>query len=148
MFFTMDEIGYDNIGRILKIGHTSERWQMIDKIADGYGYEGIQFTPGLYETELGLNLSYIPDYLHNYRLSIHTGGVHPLDTSEEKTQLYSFLQKSLQWAARCGVEDVSIHPPCMTEVSDRTFMRRCFEEILHIWVPKFRDQGVTLSVAG
>ena len=45
MYFSMDEIGFENTEKIKKIPLEADRWKFINDVAKAYGFEGIHLTP-------------------------------------------------------------------------------------------------------
>lgn len=148
MYFAMDEIGPDNVSRLCLLDDKSEVWLEIARIAAGFGYEGVQFTSSLYEHKLGLSLRQIPKIFRTYRLTFHIAGIRPLASDQDEAELEALLQESLEIASQNGMEDVSLHPPRLADAGDgdRQLVRATFMRILKKWMPRYVDQGVTLSL--
>lgn len=62
MYFAMDEIGLENTEKIKLIDNESKRWKFIYEVAKEYGFNGIHFTPSLYNTRLPSFSEAIPKY--------------------------------------------------------------------------------------
>lgn len=148
MYFAMDEIGLDNVSRLRLISEKDEVWSEIDRIAAGFAFEGIQFTSSLYEGKLGLSLRHIPEILQKYRLTLHIAGIRPLASNRDEAELEALLQENLMIASENGMEDVSLHSPRLAGAGDgdRQTVRAAFMRILKRWMPRYDDQGITLSL--
>lgn len=148
VYFAMDEIGLDNVSRLRLIDDKDEVWSEIARIAAGYGFEGVQFTSSLYEGKLGLSLRQIPEIFRRYRLTFHIAGIRPLASDRDEAELEALLQESLEIASENGMEDVSLHPPRLASAGDgdRQSVRATFRRVLKKWMPRYVDQGITLSL--
>jgi sugar phosphate isomerase/epimerase len=148
MYLAMDEIGSDNVSRLCRLKDKDLVWLEVDRIASGFGFRGIQFTPSLYEHTLGLSLKEIPAMFRKYRLTYHIGGIRPLASSQDEEQLEAILQEGVRIASENGMEDVSLHPPRLAYASDgdRHWVRSTFMSVLKRWLPRYADHGITLSV--
>ena len=120
----------------------------IDRIAAGFGFQGIQFTPSLYEQRLGLSLKRIPDVFRKYRLTYHIAGIHPLASPRDEAELEALVQEGLEIASENGMEDVSLHPPRLANAGDgeTQTVRSTFKGFLKRWIPRYADHGITLSL--
>ncbi len=49
MYFSMDEIGFENTEKIKILETESLKWKFIYDVAKEYGFDGIHFTPSLYK---------------------------------------------------------------------------------------------------
>lgn len=58
------------------------------------------------------------------------------------------MQESLEIASQNGMEDVSLHPPRLADANDgdRQSVRATFMRIPKKWMPRYMDQGITLSL--
>jgi len=148
VYLAMDEIGSDNISRLRMVQDKESLWAEIDRIAAGFGFQGIQFTSSLYESKLGLSLRKIPSILRKYRLTYHIAGIRPLASLADEAELEALLQEALDVASENAMEDVSLHPPRLAYADDREreTVRSEFARILKRWVPRYADQGITLSL--
>jgi len=107
MYFAMDEIGLDNVSRLCLIDDKNRVWSEVDRIAAGFGYEGIQFTSSLCERKLGLSLKQIPDTFKRYRLTFHIAGTRPLASDRDEAELEALLQEILGIGSENGMEDAA-----------------------------------------
>ncbi len=146
MYLAMDELGCDNVEKVLRYQLSGDRWRAIDAIAQEYGVSGVQITPKMYEGELGLNVDDMPDYMLKYRLTCHYSGSYALVTVEDSERLQLALARAFILATRFGMEDVSLHPMIMTSQTDREAARQRFASILNEWLPRFTESGITLSL--
>ena len=74
MYFSVDDIGFENTEKIKLIQDESMIWEFIYEVAKEYGFDGIHFTPSCYKT-LSLDLHNIPEYFENLKLTFHFGGL-------------------------------------------------------------------------
>ncbi len=148
MYLAMDEIGSDNVTRLCRLKDKDSIWSEIDRIATGFGFRGIQFTPTLYERTLGLSLKEIPELLRKYQLTYHIGGIRPLASRGDEDQLETLLEDGVEIASENGMEDVSLHPPRFAYPGDgqRRSVRSSLLSILKGWAPKYADRGISLSI--
>ena len=109
MYFAMDEIGIENTEKIKTIESEPDRWKFIYDTAKAYGFEGVHFTPSLYKT-FNLDLKNIPDYFHEFRLSLHFHGS-PGITDSEYGIFDKEFEKMYEIAVKHNMHDISIHPP-------------------------------------
>jgi sugar phosphate isomerase/epimerase len=158
MYFSMDDIGDENLKILLNMQSESGKWQLISKFASEFGFTGIQISP-MYQDKFGLSLIRVPDYVRkSFRLTYHPGGVYQLNTAAEELALHSMLSESLDIGVESGSEDVSFHPPIIADVSrlplpkeDRsrghcTEAQDRLKTVLNVWLLKFKDKGITLSL--
>lgn len=146
MYLSMDEIGTDNVKRVIQLNQQLDRWKKIDEIASDFGFQGIQFTTNLYEREFGLSLREIPDFMGKYRCTYHIGGVYPLQSAEDIEWLDDMLKNSLEIASIYQMEDVSFHPPLIKVEKERSSTRKRLYDLVSKWAPKFFEKDITLSI--
>jgi sugar phosphate isomerase/epimerase len=161
MYFAMDYIGVENVRAIKEIHDQSEKWRFIYNLASGFGFTGIQLFPA-YESQFGLSFQSVPEFIRkSFRLTYHVGNlkdIAQLVTPDEVTKADTVLSNSLRLATLLGVEDVSIHPPVVDDISllplppeqaspERN--RRSIEQLrrlLTVWLHRFQSGGITLSI--
>jgi len=149
MYFSMDEIGYENALEVNGIKAVDEKWRFIYKVAKSYGFEGIHFTPSLYN-ELGLDLNTIPEYFGEFKLTMHLGGagVRKLASDEDCAMFSETMGRYLKIAERHNMHDISIHPPrtfTMTS-EEREMCERLFRKIVDKWLGVVLGRGISLSL--
>ena len=47
MYFSMDEIGFENTEKIKSMSSEADRWKFVYDVAKSFGFEGVHFTPSL-----------------------------------------------------------------------------------------------------
>ncbi len=148
MYFAMDEPGLDKQEQIRALRTQDEKWRALDALAGGAGLEGVQITTTLYEKTLGLSPDTVPDFIRQYRLTYHIGGLFDILTEDGLDALHAALDTALRRAAQNGFHDVSLHPPTLPPgmAPARGYVRERFQEAMGAWVRRFRWEGVTLSV--
>lgn len=148
MYFAMKDIGLDSRSAVRAIPAQGERWRALDALAQRMGAEGMHIDSRLYGQNLGLSLEAVPDFIRRYRLTYHLGGLPALTGDEEIRRLHGILDTALSHAAKNGFRDVSFHPPLMPPGMGpaRGFFRERFEEALSAWLPRYRWEGVSLSL--
>jgi len=140
MYFTMDEIGFANTKKIKNITAEPERWKFIYEVAKTYGFEGVHFTPELYE-EFGLDLSGIPAYFQDFKLTLHFSGLYR-NIPEPK------LTKAFEIATQHGMHDISLHPPDIYGLSssEKSLCYDLFRKTIEKWLEIALKNGITLSL--
>jgi sugar phosphate isomerase/epimerase len=158
MYYSMDNMGNENVVRLMQLSSDSEKWEFIAQIASGFGFAGIQIGP-TYQNKYGLSFTCIPDYIRkSFRLTYHIEGIYHLKTTEDEEKIQERLAESLKIAVGMGAEDVSLHPPLLSNLSlhsphlpdkspdRRAETRKRLNRLLVTWIPHFEDQGMTLSL--
>lgn len=147
MYFAMDEIGSDNISKLEELGTPQERWEFIFKIANELGFDGVQFTPSLYEKKYQLSLNEIPPNFKKFRLTYHLGGWSAFNENEVE-KFNEKMKNALNCACRFNMEDVSFHPPYFDEaqIQQRTTSKDNLRKFVEYWLPEFKRHGITLSL--
>lgn len=146
MYFAMDEIGNDSLQTVLHYDCPGDRWRQLSEIADRFGFRGVQLTSHFYAETMGLPLLEMPACMYKYRLSYHIGGVRRLRTVEEMNEWSRLLEQGLSLAVLHSMEDVSLHPPEVTGGAGREESRQLLSELFERWLPRYMQQGVTLSL--
>ena len=144
----MDNMGDENLTKLVSISDEAEKWSHIAQFAAQYGFTGIQVNP-TYQKTLGLKLTRIPEVIcQEFRLTYHLGGLYPLSTKDDEHKLQTDISDSLLIASSIGAEDVSLHPPYLSDGSpkQRKQSRKRFQNLLGAWVPRFTAHGITLSL--
>ena len=139
MYFSMDEIGFENTEKIKMIPLEADRWKLIYDVAKAYGFEGIHLTPSLYSKNFELDLENIPAYFQDFKLTLHFGGLLKI-TSEAFDEA---LSKHFDIALRNNMHDFSLHPPGAEEKDVcRSLLRRAIDK----WLPIAIRNGISLSL--
>jgi sugar phosphate isomerase/epimerase len=148
MYLAMDDLGDDNIEKIMRINNEMDKWKLISDSANRYGFSGIQINPSDYSKRLGLSLNRIPGFIDKFRLTYHIGGVATLESEEDYKNLNNHILEALNISAEYGVEDVSFHPPFISDDADtiRDRSKRYLSRLIESWIPKFIDKNITLSL--
>jgi sugar phosphate isomerase/epimerase len=160
MYFALEYLGIENVDRLKEIHSQSEKWRFIHNFAYESGFKGIQFYPA-YENEFGLSFQSIPEYIRkSFRLTYHTGntGISRIITPDEIEKTDLVFSKSLQTASFIGAEDVSFHPPLVTDIAllpvapdrvstpDSNKTKNQLRTLIKKWLPKFQACNITLSL--
>lgn len=158
MYYAMKSIGDENITRLKGISDSDEKWRFISNIACDFEFTGIQLELR-YSDEYGIHLNRIPDYIkESFRLTYHIEYLYHMLSAKDEEYLSELLRDNLHVADILGVEDVSLHPPVLANVSltppivpgrspeYRKQTRERFGKLLSTWVPRFLDHGITLSI--
>ena len=135
MYFSMDEIGHENTKKIKTITSESDRWLFIFDVANSYGFEGIHFTPSLYNNDFGLDLNNIPDYFQNFKLTLHFGGLHNIITEADHNTFDVALAQCFEIATKNNMHDISLHPPNIYGISADE-KKSCYE-LFHKTIDKW-----------
>jgi sugar phosphate isomerase/epimerase len=146
MYFSMDEIGFENEIEIKKISSESNRWKFIYDTAKTYGFEGIHITPSFYD-KLGLGLNNIPDYFQDFKLTLHLGGMYLIPESKYK-EFDIKMETSFKIALKNKMHDISIHPPYIHELTEREEGQSLdsFHKIINKWLKISEESGLSLSL--
>lgn len=143
----MDEIGADNVAALRLLDQPLQRWQMIDRIAEQFGFRGVQLTPRFYAEALGLSIREMPDFMRKYRLTLHIGGGGRLQSAQDLERWSDLLGDGLQLAGLHFMEDVSFHPPGFAPgTDDRALCLELLDRLTSHWLPQFEDKGIALSL--
>lgn len=158
MYFAMDDIGDEHIAHVTAHAGEDDTWRYIAQVVSDFGFTGIQLNPK-YQTDFGLSLTRIPDSIReSFRLTYHLGGLYHLNTPDDARFAYQKLEESLRIAKNLGIEDVSVHPPVLANASlqppylpvdapeRREKSRDQLHSLLKVWIPRFQEQGITLSL--
>jgi len=146
MYFAMDEIGFENEEKIKSISSESDRWQFMYDISKNYGFEGIHITPSLY-TKLGLDLSNIPDYFQDFKLSLHLGGLHAIMSERDTEAFDNELENAFEIALRHNMHDISIHPPVNNDTGFSSDEKKICEEWFDKAIAKWVKEAVHLNIS-
>jgi len=146
MYFALKSIGKDNEEKMNNLTSLSDKWQFIDKIAKNDGYNGIQFSNPFY----GIPIGNLPEYIKKFRLTHHLDYTANFTQDGEVEKYNSIIEIGLSCAVNNGVEDVSLHPPITWHKDHhrRDEFQAIFSRIIETWLPKFENEGITLSVEG
>jgi sugar phosphate isomerase/epimerase len=144
----MDDFGDDYFEEIKTYKNENNKWRKISEIAGNYGFAGIQINPTLYKDKLGLSLRTIPDFLRQFRLTYHMGGISTLINEDDYNKLNCNIAESLEISELYGIEDVSFHPPFINEETEiiRIKSKQYLEKLIEAWVPKFEHKNISLSL--
>jgi sugar phosphate isomerase/epimerase len=158
MYFSMDDMGDENAKTLRETSGESEKWHLIHRIASDYGFAGIQLGHQ-YQDTFGLSLTSVPDYIRNsFRLTYHIGGTPQLNSADDEQHWNKILSESIGIIETVGIEDVSLHPPILADVSllpltseDESAGRSIgakerLRRVLGSWLPIFQSKKVTLSL--
>ncbi|NLM27387.1 MAG: sugar phosphate isomerase/epimerase [Clostridiaceae bacterium] len=147
MYFSMDDIGFENIEKIKLMQNESMRWEFIYEIAKGYGFDGIHFTPSLYN-EFGLDLHNIPKYFENLKLTLHLGGLYKLTTDKDYEAFDNYLCDSFEIAMKRKMHDISIHPPYVYGISsnERKMCLCFFDKAISKWAKKAIKSNISFTL--
>lgn len=147
MYFAMDEIGFENAEEIKKISSEPDRWQFIYNTAAAFGFEGVHFTPSLYET-LCLDLGNIPDYFQDFKLTFHLGGLHKITSKSHLDAFNRGLEAAFAIAAKHNMHDISIHPPDTYELAahEKEICLEFFRKALEKWLKTAIEMGISFSL--
>jgi len=145
MYFAMDEIGIENSVKIKAITFESERWKFIYDTAKDYGFDGIHFTPSLYQT-FNLNLENIPDYFHDFKLTFHLGGMY-IVPGKKFDEHDAIMDSAYAIAVKHDMHDISIHPPNkQLTAADKAFSMESLGKFVDKWLNKLLDKNISLSL--
>jgi len=144
----MDEIGFENTEKIKGISSESDRWRFIYDTAKSYGFEGVHFTPSLYEKDFGLDLANIPDYFQDFKLTLHFGGLHKIISADSYNTFDAALEQGFDIAIKNSMHDISLHPPDIFGISpdEKKFCLELFHKMISKWLDVASKSGLTLSL--
>jgi len=148
MYFSMDEIGFENTAKIKQITSETDRWRFIYDTARSYDFEGVHFTPSLYNNDFGLDLNNIPDYFQDFKLTLHFGGEHKVITKEDYNAFDTALMQGFEIAAKNNMHDVSLHPPHIYGISENE-KKSCldfFHKSIDKWLGVALKSNMSLSL--
>jgi len=148
MYFSMDEIGFENTKKIKSIKSEAERWQFIYDTALSYGFEGIHVTPSLYNEDFGLDLNNIPGNFQDFRLTLHFGGLHRIISNDDYMAFDSALSQGFEIATRNNMHDISLHPPFIRGISqdDKKSCVEYFHKAVEKWLSIAIKNNISLSL--
>jgi sugar phosphate isomerase/epimerase len=144
----MDDFGDDYVEKIITATSEIDKWKLISDIADKYGFTGVQINPSEYREHLGLTLNRIPSFIDKFRLTYHIGGLNTLESEVDYEKLSDRISEAINISAQYGVEDVSFHPPFISDESDsiRNKSKGYLSRLIEFWIPRFMDKNITLSL--
>ena len=147
MYFTMDEIGAENTNKINTIGSESSRWKFIYDIAKEYGFEGIHFTPSLYN-KFKLDLNAIPDYFQEFKLTFHYGGITGIISVSDYEVFDRNFENVFEIALKNKMHDISIHPPYIYKMTtaEKGLSLDFFSKTIDKWLKILMNSGISLSL--
>jgi len=148
MYFSMDEIGYENTEKIKTISSEAKRWRFIYDVAKSYGFDGVHFTPSLYGKEFGLELSNIPDYFQDFKLTLHFGGLHKIISESDFVAFDKSLSNGFETATKNNMHDISLHPPDIYGLSadEKKSCLEFFHKVIDKWLDIASKSNMTLSL--
>jgi len=148
MYFAMDEIGFENTEKIKNIEAEAEKWQFIYDTAKSYGFEGVHFTPSLYNKDFGLDLNNIPDYFQDFKLTFHFGGSHKFITEDDYNSFNVALSQAFEIATRNNMHDISLHPSHIYGLSqdEKKVCLEFFYKMIDKWLDVAIKRNITLSL--
>ncbi len=159
MYYTMDNLGSENVVRVAQMSNEAEKWEYVRQVASGFGFAGIQVSSTYYERDLGLSPVDIPRWIgESFRLTYHSGDLYHLNTPEDERHFEEVIARILRIAVRSRAEDVSLHPPLLANVAlhapDHRYDAPDYREqskerlrsVLDKWLPRFLHEGISLSM--
>lgn len=148
MYFSMDEIGFENTDKIKNITTEADKWQFIYDTAKSYGFEGVHLTPSLYSKDFGLDLSNIPNYFREFKLTLHFGGLHKIISESDYNTFNIALKQGFEIAAKNEMHDISLHPPDIYGISpnEKKTCLEFFHKIIDKWLAIALKSNITLSL--
>lgn len=148
MYFSMDEIGFENTEKIKRIPSEADRWKFIYDVAKAYGFEGIHLTPSLYNKDFGLDLTSIPAYFQDFKLTLHFGGLHKITCETAYVAFDEALSKYFEIALRNNMHDFSLHPPDIYGITaeEKNVCHSLFRRAIDKWLPIAIRSGISLSL--
>jgi len=149
MYLALHDLGDENLKILDQMENATEKWSHIAHIASDFGVHGIQISP--YYRKWGFELTSIPHQLKDkFLLTYHLGGIYPICDQESKQKLDGVIANSLEIAAKNGMKDVSLHPPCFLDKTItpelRAQSKKVFMSLLKEWLPRFLAQKITFSL--
>ena len=148
MYFSMDEIGFENTEKIKSISAEADRWKFIYDTAKAYGFEGVHFTPSLYSKDFGLDLDNIPSYFQDFKLTLHSGGLHRIFSGSAYESFDAALAKGFEIAKKNNMHDISLHPPDIYESSadEKKLCHQLFHKVIDKWLGIALKSDISLSL--
>ncbi|MCL2500490.1 MAG: sugar phosphate isomerase/epimerase [Defluviitaleaceae bacterium] len=134
MYFSMDEIGFENTEKIKNITSEADRWQFIYDVAKSYGFGGIHITPSLYKNKFRLDINNIPDYFQDFKLTLHFGGLHNSTTDRDTFDVA--LAQCFEIATKNNMHDISLHP-CKSVYGLSEDDKKSIYELIHKTIDKW-----------
>ena len=147
MYFSMDELGFENNEKIATFNKSTEKWSFISETARGCRFDGIHVTPSLYKS-FGLDINEIPDYFDQFHLTFHLGGSHRVLQENECSQFQEMLDNAFRIASKHNVRDISLHPPVIEGCSayEKECVKDNFSKIIEKWTANAKKMLFTLSL--
>ena len=148
MYFSMDEIGFENTDKIKSISSEADRWKFVYDAAKSYGFEGVHFTPSLYSKDFRLDLENIPSYFQDFKLTLHFGGLYKITSESSYESFETALAKGFETAKRNNMHDISLHPPDIYEISpaEKSLCYELFRRAIDKWLGIALKNGISLSL--
>jgi len=148
MYFAMDEIGFENTEKIKSITSEADKWRFIYDVAKSYGFEGIHFTPSLYNKDFGLDLNNIPAYFQGFKLTLHFGGLHNIITEADCNAFDVALTQCFEIATKNNMHDISLHPPNIYGIpaDEKKSCLELFHKTINKWLSIATKSAITLSL--
>ena len=148
MYFSMDEIGFENTEKIKSISAEADRWKFIYDAAKSHGFEGVHFTPSLYNKDFGLDLENIPSYFQDFKLTLHFSGLHEIISESAYESFSTELAKGFEIAKRNNMHDISLHPPYAyeTSASEKNLRYELFRRVIDKWLGVALKNGISLTL--
>ena len=147
MYFAMDDIGFENLEKIQPLDSESDRWKFIYDIAKAYGFDGIHITPSFYD-RIKLDLNNIPDYLNDFKLTLHFGGLYRFISSIDINTFDKELEARFEIALKHNMHDISIHPPYTHEMPlpQKELCLDSLHNSIDKWLRVFSKSNISLSL--
>ena len=147
MYFSMRDLGGDVKESLGKIPSAAGKWQFIKRIAENSGYDGMQVSSPIFGQH-DISLDRFPEYIRRYRLTFHVNGLFDLSKDGMTEKCDQAIETGFRCAINNHMEDVSFHPPYLPHESHpyRDKVRDDFSSLIERWLPKFENEGITLSV--
>ena len=148
MYFTMDEIGFENTEKIKNVESEADRWRFIYDVAKSYGFEGVHFTPSLYSKDFRLDLNNIPKYFQYFELTLHFGGLQKIISESDFDAASVALAQGFEIATKNNMHDISLHPPYISEISadEKKLCLEFFCRLIDKWLDIALKSSITLSL--
>jgi len=147
MYFSMDEIGFENAEKIKTIESESDRWRFIYDVAKTYGFDGVHFTPSLYKS-FGFDLNNIPDYFQDFKLTFHFSWIDKITSLNEYEAVDKNLENAFEIAIKHNMHDISIHPPSIDKLTsiEKDLCLEFFHKIISKWLKVALQNNISLSL--
>ena len=147
MYFSMDELGFESAEKVKQINGVEEKWRFVYDTAKSYGFEGVHFTPTMYE-EFGLSMDSLPDYFQEFKLTLHPCGLWKVHTDEGCRRFDEYMERCFGWATRHSMHDISIHPPYVEGITadERRASLANFDTLVAKWLAHAGQLGITFSL--